>query len=195
MTIEALKQAVREVEKELGSKPRYLNPDGTIRADALEPLVPTFRFALNSGLDQKFLPTQANDTDTGWDVRCARTEGVKLQPFGHVLIPLGFRIIAPPGWWLELRPRSSTHAKKHISCLYGVIDETYEGEVYLSCQFIPPPNLQSCELGIDFGEKIGQLVPVKRQTMNVESISNEEFGAIAAQRKATRGVGGFGSTG
>lgn len=174
-------------------------------------IVPEFKFVLNDGLEKTFLPTQANETDTGWDVRCAQPNGVLLKPFDHALIPLGFRVMAPSGWWLELRPRSSSHAKKHLNCLYGVIDESYEGQVYLSCQYIPPlvydatsPSgylerrltvlRRNMDLYIKHEEKIGQLVPALRQNMLVTEITTEEYDKLSMERQANRGTGGFGST-
>ena len=156
--------------------------------------VPNFKFAVKKGLEDDFVPCQSDPEATGWDVRCAVPDGVTLYPFGHIAIPLGFRMFAPPGWWLELRPRSSSHAKKHLHCLYGVIDETYENELLFSCQFIPPGIQSGQPLTILYGERIGQVVPVKRKTMNVEKISNEEFDRLCLQRSATR-KGGLGSTG
>ncbi len=180
--------------------------------------LPKFQFALRQDLKTdpppaQFIPTRATPTDTGWDVRCAEPNGVKLIPFQHMAIRLGVRMFAPPGWWLELRPRSSSHAKKHLHCLYGVIDEGYENELLFSCQYIPPPleherGYCGCdcktkghhinwgnELKIDYGERIGQVVPVRRQDMQVEAVSLEAFNKLCADRKGARGEGGFGSTG
>ena len=101
--------------------------------------------------------------------------------------------------------------------MYGTIDETYEGELIFACQYIPnsvanPAYLKQKvryytfggslyyeegdhELKIEFGDAIGQIVPVKRQEMIAESISNEEFDRLCQERKGARGAGGFGSTG
>jgi dUTP pyrophosphatase len=172
---------------------------------------PTFKFALMDASYSELMPTRAHDTDTGWDVRAAIT--VTLYPFDHVLIPLGFQILAPKGWWLELRPRSSSHAKKHLHCLYGVIDEGYENQCFLSAQYIPPMNLISVppdnypkraygydyaeiipRLVIERGERIGQVIPVRRQEMKVEEVSGAEFQRLSQKRAGNRG-GGLGSTG
>ena len=164
--------------------------------------MPTFKFALKDGHydENQFLPTRAHDTDTGWDVRCSTT--TEIKPGEHVIIPLGFRVFAPPGWWLELRPRSSSFIKKHLHALYGVIDECYEGEVGFCTQLQWKPKVSCISLSdrpvtitIGYGEKIGQLIPVRRQNMNVEKISNEEFKKLTDGRAASRGAGGFGSSG
>jgi len=171
---------------------------------------PEFKFALRKDLEAhpEFLPTRATDTDTGWDVRCAERNGNIISPFQYAKIRLGFRVFSPPGWWLELRPRSSSHAKKHLNCLYGVLDEGWQGECMLSAQYLPPLDLlqdnsygfvgfdnDEPRLKIDFCDKIGQLIPVKRKEMLVTEVSNEEYDRLCKERGGKRGEGGFGSTG
>ena len=175
--------------------------------------IPTFRFALEDGLDSSFLPTRGTDRATGWDVRSA--EAVVIQPGYYAKIQLGFRALCPPGWWLELRPRSSSFAKKSLHALYGVIDEDYEGKMIFACHYLPELKIESEldepygsgykingviseyvgePLSIQKGEAIGQLIPVRRQEMLVEQVSNEEYESLCKERSASRGAGGFGST-
>lgn len=156
--------------------------------------IPEFKFALHEDLqdNKEFLPTKSEPNATGWDVRAALDEDIMvLYPGEKFLIPLGIRCIIPEGWWLELRPRSSTFAKKDLNCLYGVIDQDYANMIYLSCQY--QPEISEC-LEISFGEKLGQIIPVKRQEMVVSEISNEEFDKLVKERNAVR-QGGLGSTG
>lgn len=155
--------------------------------------IPAFKCNLIDGLDEKFLPSKAYATDTGWDVRSRVS--LCLRAGQYAKIPLGFRMFAPPGWWLELRPRSSSFAKKQMHCLYGVIDEGYENELILACDYIPDISAMGKDLRIEAGEAIGQIIPVKRQEMKVEMITNEEYEAYCQTRKTSRGTGGFGSTG
>ena len=171
---------------------------------------PNFYFALRpeiqelcqkneSGIKaESFIPTKAHPEDTGYDVRCAVPGGVALLPGCYVKIPLGLRVFAPAGWWLELRPRSGTFVKHHIGALYGVIDEAYENELIFAGKYDP----DACQLlsgsgpkVIDFGERIGQLLPVKRQNMNCLTASNEELDAYYASRASSRGTSGFGGSG
>jgi dUTP pyrophosphatase len=154
--------------------------------------LPVFRFAINDGLDASFLPTRGTEKATGWDVHCA--EETVIRPFQHAKIPLGFRVLTPAGWWLELRPRSSSFAKKNLHSLYGVIDEDYEGQVIFACQYIPEMAGMGQDLIIQAGEAVGQLVPYKRQEMLVEKVSAEQYAELVKARQYTRGTGGFGST-
>ena len=162
--------------------------------------VPTFKFALTEGLPDLYLPTKGSERATGWDVRS--TQDLVIKPGEYVKIPLGFRALPPEGWWLELRPRSSTFAKKHLHALYGVIDEDYEGQCLFACQ-LSPNKIPLAEGGflsensveIKAGEAIGQIIPVLRQEMEVVKLSNEELDREYQKRNTSRGAGGFGSTG
>ncbi len=167
--------------------------------------IPTFQFAIREDLLQmepdreisSFLPARATDRATGWDVKAATHNGFKLviRPGSYIKIPLGFRVLPPAGWWLELRPRSSSFTKKQLHCLYGVIDEDYQAECIFACQYLPDIKSLGNDLIIDFGEKIGQIIPVRRQEMLVEQITNPVCDRKYEERNAQRGTGGFGSTG
>jgi deoxyuridine 5'-triphosphate nucleotidohydrolase len=163
--------------------------------------IPEFQFTLNPGLDDSFLPTQAEKHATGWDVRAAET--VIFQPTITVKVPLGLRCFSPYGYWLELRPRSSTFAKKNLSALYGVIDQNYEGQIIAALQWLPPyyevgndlKDYLSQQMVVEKGERLCQIVPVRRQIMKVKAISEEEFNDLCQIRGGERGAGGFGSSG
>lgn len=154
------------------------------------PGIPIFRFNLLDGLIEHYLPSKGSERATGWDVKS--TENLIIKYGEYVKINLGFRMFAPPGWWAELRPRSSSFAKKNLHALYGVIDEDYEGQVLFACQYLPSNKLD--ELKIDKGEAIGQIIPVIRYNMIVTGVSNEEYETLCKERDSLRGAGGFGST-
>lgn len=183
-----------------------LDLDGDVFGPYPTPMrvAPVFKFAIREDLKgaanvngNSFLPTRGTERATGWDVRAGLREGKDLviRSGMHVRIPLGFRVFAPEGWWLELRPRSSTFAKKQLHCLYGVIDEDYEGECLFACQYIPDVRSLGNDLTIKFGEAIGQIVPVRRQEMVVQEITNTDYDNACKARNTARGAGGFGSTG
>lgn len=171
--------------------------------------IPKFKFAVREDLKDcgiDFLPTRATDRSAGWDVKAAfkNKEVLKLYPFETAKIPLGFRGFCPEGWWYELKPRSSSFAKKNLHCLYGTIDCDFEGELLLACQYIPKRQGSYCSvchfdndnpLIINFGDALGQIIPVKRQEMIVTEVTNEEYDELCKNRKGSRGAGGFGSTG
>lgn len=184
--------------------------------DILKANTPTFSFALREDLkdDKRFLPTQAEPLATGYDVRAAMTDRQPLivEPFQYLKIPLGCRGFCPEGWWYEVKPRSSTFAKKNLHALYGTIDQGFEGELVFACQYIPELNFTEGnrdgdfyyirgvygllpKITINFGDAIGQIIPIKRESMKVVEWSNEEYDNACKKRNGTRGAGGFGSTG
>jgi dUTPase len=178
-------------------------------------MIPKFKFALREDLKDKkeFLPTRGEPKASGWDVRSS--DDLIIKPFEYAKIRLGFRTMCPEGWWFELKPRSSTFAKKNLHALYGTVDETYEGELIFACQYIPPFKLGQlpitgghCQrsavsfddtmfqtLEISSGDAVGQIIPVKRQEMEVIEATNAEIEEEYKTRAASRGDGGFGSTG
>lgn len=160
--------------------------------------LPEFKFALRADLegDKRFLPTRATSKSSGWDVSAAQEDKkpIIIRPGSYVKIPLGFRTIFPAGWWLECEPRSSTFIKKSLHCLTGKLDNDWRGWSMLCAQYIPDVSSLGNDLVIEFGEKIGQLIPVKLKEMNVSQISNEEFDKICKEEANERGDKGFGST-
>jgi dUTPase len=129
----------------------------------------------------------------------------------YIKIPTGFKILAPEGWWVELKPRSSTFAKKFCHSLYGTIDNGFYNELLFAIQYLPEENLydhnhnlelitkddyygnttqeltqtplEKQYLKIDQGEAIAQIIPVRLQNMEVLEISNEEFDAQTTLQK------------
>jgi deoxyuridine 5'-triphosphate nucleotidohydrolase len=156
---------------------------------------PEFQFCMTDDVDESFLPQKATSTDTGWDVKAA--EDYVFTSFQTKPIRLGIRCFAPEGWWLELRPRSSTMAKKNLHCLYGVIDEGYENEIMLAATYIPSESSIDInhKLEIKKGERLGQIIPVRRIEAIMSCISKEDFDKLCKERGGKRGLGGFGSTG
>ena len=158
--------------------------------------IPVFQFSLHPDLAEhtELIPTKGEPLATGWDVKAAFLDkkSLTLRAGQYTLIPLGFRCAVPSGYWYELRPRSSSFAKKHLHCLYGVVDETYSNMVYLACMYLPPIDSLCKDLTINFGEAIAQIIPVKRQEMQVQSITNEQYDEFIKNRGFERG--GFGST-
>jgi dUTPase len=162
-------------------------------------MIPSYKFALREDIqnNKEFLPTRGTPDSTGWDVRCAQEDRkpIIVRPGYYVKVPLGIRVISPKGWWLELKPRSSTFAKKALHCLYGTIDTDYRGNMVLAAQYIPDIRSMGSDLILEFGEAVGQLVPVELKHMVVEEVSNQQFEDMCSKETDNkRGAGGFGST-
>ena len=138
----------------------------------------------------EYLPQKSTELDTGYDVKACLDKSIVLDNKGVYFINLGIKAFCPEGWWLELRPRSSSFAKKNLDSLYGVIDEGYEGELLYCCRYTG-----ESPLIINDKDKIGQLIPVKRVNMVVKEVTKEEYEMLSSNRKNNRKEGGFGSTG
>lgn len=159
--------------------------------------IPIFKFALVDRVkgDKRFLPTKAEPAATGYDVRAAMEnhKSLTIRPGQYVKIPLGYRCFIEEGWWYQIKPRSSTFAKKSLHCLYGTVDEHFANEAVLAAQYLPDVSSMGKDLVIEYGEAIAQIIPIKRQEMVVEEISNEEIEKLYKNRPTER-KGGFGST-
>jgi dUTP pyrophosphatase len=127
------------------------------------------------------LPAYASDGAAGMDVVAA--EDVTLPPGGRHAVATGFALAIPPGYEVQVRPRSGLALKHGISLpnTPGTIDSDYRGEVGVVLV-----NHGSAAFAIQRGARIAQLVlaPVLRLRW--------EEGAIDP---TARGAGGFGSTG
>lgn len=128
------------------------------------------------------LPSYATAGAAGMDLHAA--EAATLPPQGRTLIPTGFCIALPPGYEMQIRPRSGL-ALKHGLILPnapGTIDEDYRGELKIIVM-----NLGQEVFHIDRSMRIAQAViaPVSRITW-LECTDLEI---------TDRGNSGFGSTG
>lgn len=86
------------------------------------------RLAHGDGLP---LPAYATDGAAGMDLLAAVDAPLALAPGERVLVPTGIAIALPPGFELQVRPRSGL-ALRHGIVLPnspGTIDEDYRGEI------------------------------------------------------------------
>jgi dUTP pyrophosphatase len=146
----------------------------------------------------EFLPTKSEPFATGWDLRCGEVDGVEIGAGCYKLIDTGLRMIAPLGFWAELRPRSSTFTKLHLNVLNGVIDNNYTGSIRVACQWLP----DACKLlkegskqKIAFGDRIAQIIPHRLEPISVVKIDEETFQKLAEEKVKMRNPSGFGSSG
>jgi dUTP pyrophosphatase len=130
------------------------------------------------------LPAYATSGAAGMDFVAAIAQPVTLSPGARRLIPTGFAIALPPGFELQIRPRSGL-ALKHGIVLPnspGTIDEDYRGEIQIILL-----NAGDEPFTVTRGMRIAQgvLAPVHRATWTEVAVLDE----------TARGAGGFGSTG
>jgi dUTP pyrophosphatase len=130
------------------------------------------------------LPGYATDGAAGMDLLAAVTEPVVVAPGQRVLIPTGLAIALPPGYELQVRPRSGLALRNGIVLPNspGTIDEDYRGEIQVIVL-----NTSSEPFRVERGTRIAQavLAPVVRAAwQEVEDLD-----------VTARNAGGFGSTG
>lgn len=131
------------------------------------------------GLD---LPAYATDGAAGMDVLAA--EDVTLAPGTRHAVATGLALAIPPGYEVQVRPRSGLALKHGISVpnAPGTIDSDYRGELKVILI-----NHGAEPFAVRRGDRVAQLVlaPVVRaRWLEVEDLD-----------ETARGEGGFGSTG
>lgn len=130
------------------------------------------------------LPAYATNGAAGMDLLAAVAAPMVIAPGQRVLVPTGLAIALPPGFELQIRPRSGLALKNGIILPNspGTIDEDYRGELQVIVM-----NAGNEPFTVERGMRIAQavLAPVVR----VGWVEVAELDATA------RGVGGFGSTG
>ncbi len=139
------------------------------------------RFPESAGLP---LPEYMSAGAAGADICAAVSEDVRLEPGERALVPAGFSLEIPPGYEVQVRPRSGLALRSGITVLNapGTIDEDYRGPVGVILV-----NLGADPFTVRRGDRIAQLVlaPVARAAF----LETHEHG------ETLRGSGGFGSTG
>jgi len=130
------------------------------------------------------LPAYETSGAAGMDVAAAVEEQYTIESGAIALIPTGFGVAIPPGYEIQVRPRSGLAVKYGVTIINspGTIDQDYRGEVKIALI-----NLGKSPFTINRGDRIAQLVvaPVSRAVLRkVDILSDTE-----------RGDGGFGHTG
>lgn len=134
--------------------------------------------------DDLSLPEYQSELASGMDVRAALNEPYNLEPGEIYLFPTGFQVAIPPGYEMQVRPRSGLAVKHGITVINspGTIDADYRGEVRVALI-----NLGKTAFMVNRGDRIAQLVlaPVVQARLDV----------VEKLDDTARGTGGFGHTG
>lgn len=130
------------------------------------------------------LPRYETAHASGLDVRAALSESITIKPMERAMIPTGLMIEIPPGFEVQVRPRSGLAAKQGVTVLNtpGTVDADYRGEVKIIVI-----NLGAEPVEVKDQDRIAQMVlcPV----VQAELVLSTELS------ETVRGAGGFGSTG
>ncbi|MFQ5652642.1 MAG: dUTP diphosphatase [bacterium] len=127
-------------------------------------------------------PHYAHFGDSGADL--FSTEDLSLAPLERRAVGTGLSAQVPPGYELQVRPKSGLALKSGLTVLNtpGTIDYGYRGEIKVILI-----NLSNETYRIEKGQKIAQLV--------VAPVAYAVFEEVAELSQSARGEGGFGSTG
>jgi dUTP pyrophosphatase len=128
------------------------------------------------------LPAYATPGAAGMDVVAA--EDVTLAPGARHAVATGFAVAIPPGYEIQVRPRSGLALKHGISVpnAPGTIDCDYRGELKVILI-----NHANEAFAIARGDRVAQLV--------LAPVTQAAWDEVAELDETARGAGGFGSTG
>lgn len=128
------------------------------------------------------LPAYAHLTDSGFDLVAA--ENAVLDPFERRAISTGLRFVIPPGYEIQVRPRSGLALNSGITVLNtpGTVDEGYTGVVKVILL-----NVGRFPAHVITGQRIAQAV--------VAPVVRPQLVKIDVMPATDRGANGFGSTG
>ncbi|MCP5038271.1 MAG: dUTP diphosphatase [Rhodobacteraceae bacterium] len=152
--------------------------------------MPDIKTIWDEGADRELpLPSYETPGAAGADLRANlskkdRVSGIELAPMARLLVPTGLRLEIPPGFEMQIRPRSGLSFKHGITLVNapGTIDSDYRG----------PLGILLVNLGIGpyvvrHGDRIAQAV--------VAPVVQARFDLADDLSVTGRGAGGFGSTG
>ncbi len=130
------------------------------------------------------LPSYATAGAAGMDLLAAVSDPVTIPPGGRTLIPTGLTMALPPGYELQVRPRSGLALKNGITLPNspGTIDEDYRGEIGVIVL-----NTGTEPFVVERGARIAQAV--------LAPVSRAVWQEVDTLDTTARDKGGFGSTG
>jgi dUTP pyrophosphatase len=130
------------------------------------------------------LPQYQTELSAGMDIPAYIESAVTLQPGDRTLIPTGLFLEIPPGYEMQIRPRSGLALKHGITVLNspGTIDADYRGEIKVLLI-----NHGREPFVISKGDRIAQMILAKYEVISWEATSQ--------LNTTDRGNGGYGSSG
>ncbi len=128
------------------------------------------------------LPAYATSGAAGMDVLAA--EDVTIRPGARHAVATGLAVAIPPGYEIQVRPRSGLALKHGIAVpnTPGTIDSDYRGELKVILI-----NHGSEAFAIARGDRVAQLV--------LAPVTRGVWQEVDELDETARGAGGFGSTG
>jgi dUTP diphosphatase len=130
------------------------------------------------------LPHYHSELAAGMDVGAAHEGTYNLEPGEIHMFPTGLQVAIPPGYEIQVRPRSGLAVKYGITVINspGTIDADYRGEIRVALI-----NLGKTAYMVKRGDRIAQLILAPVVQAQLELVNELE--------ETARGTGGFGHTG
>ncbi|MBS0635770.1 MAG: dUTP diphosphatase [Verrucomicrobia bacterium] len=134
--------------------------------------------------DEELLPVYSTPGAAGADLRACIDEPIVISAHSAKLIPTGLFLEIPPGFEVQVRPRSGLALKSQITVLNspGTIDSDYRGELQVILM-----NHSEVDFMVTPGMRIAQMVVAR--ALQAHFVPVEELAT------SVRGSGGFGHTG
>ncbi len=130
------------------------------------------------------LPAYGSQHASGFDLKAQLKDPVVLKPGERAMVPTGLSFEIPPGYEIQVRPRSGWAAKKGITVVNtpGTVDADYRGEVQVAL--------------VNLGQEPMEILDQDRMAQAVLCpVVQAEFFESVELSATERGAGGFGSTG
>ncbi|MCU4969279.1 dUTP diphosphatase [Bacillus toyonensis] len=132
------------------------------------------------------LPKYAKPGDSGFDLVAA--EDTVIWPGETKVVPTGLAFEIPPGYELQVRPRSGMTRNTKLRVVIGTVDSGYRGEVGVLVDNIEIPKVANMKAHvIERGTRIAQGV--------IAPVETAHFVEVNELSDSERGIVGFGSTG
>lgn len=144
------------------------------------------------------LPKYAKPGDAGFDLVAA--EDTVIYPGGTKVIPTGLAFEIPPGYELQVRPRSGISRKTFLRVVLGTVDSGFRGEVGVIVSNTSYPG-NTIALGINDDNQI--YMNVKYEIKKGDRIAQGVIAPVITAHfeeadelsDSERGTNGYGSTG
>lgn len=143
------------------------------------------------------MPEYAHDSDSGMDVFAL--DDYTIHPGETILIPTGIKMAIPPGYEIQVRPKSgrALKTKLRIANTPGTIDAGYRDEIKVIIDNIEPPikdcgsdgTLYGSDYYIEKGQKFCQFVLSEVPKASLYQVNN------VLDVDSNNRNGGFGSSG
>ena len=136
------------------------------------------------------IPHRAHATDAGMDFffcpEDPRTVRKRIEPGQSVLLQTGIKMEVPHDCMLQIMNKSGVASKKHLVTGACVVDEGYDGEIFVNLH-----NIGKLVEFIEPGQKVAQGVFIRIEKPGITLVEDD----VIYDTETTRGSGALGSTG